>query len=53
MEKDTEFEVFWEECLALAYNDRQREIMSKCKNLYYDYYNQHATPKEAMFAEWG
>lgn len=47
------FEQFWQECLALAYSERQRMLMGEMKNLYREYYEADKTPEEAMGLEWG
>lgn len=47
------FEQFWAECLALAKFEMQRVAMSKCKNFYYEYWEEGLTPEEAFEEEWG
>jgi len=49
----TTFEEFWTQCLSIAYNDKQRQIMWRCKNLYWDYWEQGKSAEEAMEEEWG
>ena len=47
------FEEFWLDCLSMANTQRQREIMSRLKNLYHDYWEEGKTPEQVMESEWG
>lgn len=47
------FEEYWSECLSLAFNDKQRQITWRLKNLYYDAWEEGKTPEQVTEEEWG
>ena len=47
------FEEYWKECLSLARTERQREIMWKLKNLYYDAWEEGVSAEDVVTGEWG